>query len=1018
MKTNTTPLKLLAALALTAFTATSVQAVITYDFNGNSLQGWHNRVWDGTASAWVDLAPDATAMPGDINGGVILPANGGNSLFVSTTAHYPFDIGGGTYLTDEKIDQGVNTVWVRSPQFYLDGSGDLTFKLIWGQSTGTAPANESAVAYNGSQGWDGLCLRDAITGAFVLSQAGTSTHNAYSPFLFTAAQLAGLDQTHPYTLDLLITRADGGHWISLDDVSIPGGPTLIAPPPPTGLAATPGSTVVGLSWTAATRAAGYNIKRSVSDGGSYAVIGTASTPTYTDNAVVNGTTYYYVVSATNSAGESADSTQVSATPQADLPPTPTGLTTTPGNSMVTLGWTAALGATGYNVKRSVSDGGGYDVIGTTTTPNYTDTAVLNDTTYYYVVSAINIFGESDNSTQASAKPYSDSLPVTSGLVFRVRADVGVETSGNNSVVRWADLIKANDLTPVVADNYPTLVGSATPNGSPPIHFAGPPTDAGTIGQALHHLGTAGLPTGTADRTVFMFGRYNYTAPIPGHGWGGFAYGNNAVGQCFGLVVQANSDALAVQGWGGGKDFVASVNGSTWMSQSATLSGSDASQTLFHYKNGTQIDTRQNMGYGTGTARIVLGVEIDETGFELMDVAEVLVYNRVLTDPERDQVETYLSDKWLLGPSSKQMLTFDFGALGSAKIDAANITIQVPLGTDVTALAPTYTFIGASCSPASGTALNFATPQVYTITALDNSTLDYLVTVHYPINYSFDGDSLQGWHNRVWDGTASAWIDLAPDATTMPGDINDGVILPANGGNSLFVNTTAHYPFDIGRGTYLTDEKIDQGVNTVWARSPQFYLDSSGDLTFKLIWGQSTGTPPANESAVLYDASQGWDGLCLRDVTTGDFVLTQAGTSTHNAYSSFSFTAAQLAGLNQTHAYTLDLLITRAEGGHWISLDDVSIPGTTTPPVIPQPKAVLNRDPLTGDVTVSWDSLLGLKYVLQSKADLSVPGTAPDYGWSLVFPGLASPVVGTGGVVSLTDYAVDAPHRFYRVLVLP
>jgi hypothetical protein len=358
-------------------------------------------------------------------------------------------------------------------------------------------------------------------------------------------------------------------------------------------------------------------------------------------------------------------------------------------------------------------------------------------------------------------------------------------------------------------------------------------------------------------------------------------------------------------------------------------------------------------------------------------------------------------------------------LGAATIEGTNITLRVPLGTEITSLAPTYTFTGASGSPASGTLRNFSTPQVYTVTALDNSTQDYVVTVRYTINYTFNDNSLQGWHNRVWDGTALAWVDLAPGVTTLPGDINGGVLLPANGGNSLFVSTVSHYPFERGRGTYLTNEKIDQGVNTIWARSPQFYLDGSGDLTFKLIWGQSTGTAPASESAVLHDASQGWDGLCLRDATTGDFVLAQAGTSTHDAYTSFAFTAAQLAALNPTRSYTLDLLITRADGGHWIALDDLSIPGTTTPPVITPPVAVLAAmDPLTGDVTVRWSTETGLKYILQFKDDLSVPGIAPDFGWTEVLPGLASPVAGTGGVVSLTDYGVSATQRFYRVSVVP
>ncbi len=41
---------------------------------------------------------------------------------------------------------------------------------------------------------------------------------------------------------------------------------------------------------------------------------------------------------------------------------------------------------------------------------------------------------------------------------------------------------------------------------------------------------------------------------------------------------------------------------------------------------------------------------------------------------------------------------------------------------------------------------------------------------------------------------------------------------------------------------------------------------------------------------------------------------------------FSFTAVQLAKLNLSHAYTLDMITTKAGFASWIALDDVSIPG--------------------------------------------------------------------------------------------
>ena len=125
---------------------------------------------------------------------------------------------------------------------------------------------------------------------------------------------------------------------------------------------------------------------------------------FSDATALNGTTYYYVVTSVNGGGESSNSSEASATPQ---PPAPTGLAATPGNNQVGLSWTAAAGATSYNVKRGTVSGGPYTTIstpGAVTGSTYTDASALNGTTYYYVVSAVNGGGESLNSTQASATP--------------------------------------------------------------------------------------------------------------------------------------------------------------------------------------------------------------------------------------------------------------------------------------------------------------------------------------------------------------------------------------------------------------------------------------------------------------------------------------------------------------------------------------------------------------------------------------------------------------------------------------
>ena len=201
---------------------------------------------------------------------------------------------------------------------------------------------------------------------------------------------------------------DAASQTDLSDLFKPASPPAV----PTGLSAAGGDSQVTLSWNAVSGATSYNVKRATVSGGPYTTVANVNSAGDTDTGLTNGTTYYYVVSAVNLAGESGNSTQVSATPLPSLPPAPTGLTATPGNSQVTLSWNAAAGATNYNLKRSTISGGSYLVIASgLTSTNATDNQVTNGTTYYYVVSGVNVAGEGPDSQQASATPGTVPVPV-------------------------------------------------------------------------------------------------------------------------------------------------------------------------------------------------------------------------------------------------------------------------------------------------------------------------------------------------------------------------------------------------------------------------------------------------------------------------------------------------------------------------------------------------------------------------------------------------------------------------------
>ena len=182
-----------------------------------------------------------------------------------------------------------------------------------------------------------------------------------------------------------------------------GGGQATAPAAPTGLAATPGNAQVLLTWAATANATGYTVKRSTTTGGPYTAIASQPTTSFTDTPLTNGTKYSYVVSASNSAGASPNSAEVSATPTLAPPAVPTGLAATAGNAQVTLTWNAATGATSYHVKRSTISGTETQIAAPTSN-SFTDASVTNGTKYFYEVSAVNSTGESANSNEINATP--------------------------------------------------------------------------------------------------------------------------------------------------------------------------------------------------------------------------------------------------------------------------------------------------------------------------------------------------------------------------------------------------------------------------------------------------------------------------------------------------------------------------------------------------------------------------------------------------------------------------------------
>jgi subtilisin family serine protease len=187
-------------------------------------------------------------------------------------------------------------------------------------------------------------------------------------------------------------------------------PALV-PAAPTSLASSAGDRQVALAWGASAGAASYNVKRSTLSGAETTIIAGLTSTGYVDGTTVNGTTYFYKVSASNSTGESPNSNEAAATPTAPaappavaVPAAPTALAAVggPGKKKISLSWNPASTATSYIVSRSAAGGGPYSVVASGLTGTSYQNTVASGQTYFYVVTAANAAGTSGYSNQATA----------------------------------------------------------------------------------------------------------------------------------------------------------------------------------------------------------------------------------------------------------------------------------------------------------------------------------------------------------------------------------------------------------------------------------------------------------------------------------------------------------------------------------------------------------------------------------------------------------------------------------------
>jgi fibronectin type 3 domain-containing protein len=327
-------------------------------------------------------------------------------------------------------------------------------------SGATSPSAPQSLAAYGGNGQNGLAWNapasnggSTITGYRVYR--GTTNSNRQlvtsggcaSLGVVTSCADTGLNNGQSY--DYVVTAVNGvGEGPQSNSVTAaPTAGSATWPSEPLNFTASPGNGQNSLAWNAPASSGGapitnYRVFRGTNASNTSQIIGGGCANlgvvlSCTDTGLTNGQTYYYIVSAVNSAGQSPPSNPATATPTGStvaVPSAPLNLTASPGNGQNSLSWSPPSSNGGaviisYRVYRGTNASntsliivGGCATLGAVL--SCTDTGLTNGQQYYYTVSAVNNAGQGQSSSGVTATPGGTAAPTVPGAPLNLNASPG------------------------------------------------------------------------------------------------------------------------------------------------------------------------------------------------------------------------------------------------------------------------------------------------------------------------------------------------------------------------------------------------------------------------------------------------------------------------------------------------------------------------------------------------------------------------------------------------------------------
>ena len=422
--------------------------------------------------------------------------------------------------------KSLSAVWPITPSglsAIADSSGQIN--LTWADNS----SNETGFKIERKTGTNGTYTQIKTVSANVTSYSDTgltegttyyyrviATNSAGDSAYTTSDSITILDTTAPLSPSILINSGVSSTTstsvtltlLATDSVGVTG---YYA----SEISTTPSSTASG--WTSGTSTTSY----------SASVSWTLSSGSGTKTVYV-----WFRDSAGNVSASSSDSITLVSAPSA-----PTGVTADAGNGQVSVSWTSVSDATSYNIYSSTTSGV-TKLTGTKLTNGtspYSHTGLTNGTTYYYVVTAVNSYGESSESSQVSATlsttttidttaPSSPLVSINNGDTSTTSTSVTLSLSATDSVGVTVYYASETSTTPLATASSGWTSGTSTTSYSASVSFT--------------------LSTGDGTKTVYV--------------WFRDSAGNVSSSVSSSITLDTTSSSGDSSGGGGGGCFIATA----------------------------------------------------------------------------------------------------------------------------------------------------------------------------------------------------------------------------------------------------------------------------------------------------------------------------------------------------------------------------------------------------------------------------------------------------------------------------